>query len=1211
MTKGINKVSGPLPILQPNLGHPLVQGKYCKGCHYQHTGGRRIEPDGSGINGIMLVGDSPWKEEIAANRNFSGAAGRWLDSILVKRGLNRDDFTVTNSYWCAPPALGYNDEPWKYPAAEYAQKQCRPYLDEYVSKHVPKVFVALGNVALRRLTGFDGIEGNHSYVIPSVYDNIPAVPTFHPSSFLQGNWRYTIAFILALAKAVEISNGTYNETKLSIIEDPPPTYLDRPGNSPIPSMMCDIETPRSLQGKDEEESEDDPSYNIIRMGFSVSPWYGCSFPFEGDYIRRAKELVRRTKTLIFWNKNYDLPRLKANGFELHPDVIIIDAMWAWHFLYSDLPKALQFAAPFFYNGKPWKHLHSQRPAFYNCLHGFTNLKLFGGGRAKLQDVVNEKRELWLEGMDDLGRTIPVKIIDWHRAPQGKNNWIRITTDLGKGTIWCTKDHKIWTGSTWKEAQELIIGERIQSSNKGNISLIHGTILGDSHVSKRGRLSYSHCEAQKAWFDRKSACLEATKPNQATGGYGGRTWHTDAGVSRGWRDIFYTNLGKRFVPPPDSAALAVWYCDDGCWAVCDDTKNQIGNPRIALHGFYNQGDAFKWFGSQFGDKNVSFYNQSIAIIGEARHLFFDRIKAYVPPEMQYKLPPFYRGFYCGWIETPTTQWAIVKYIKATKARGSRYCVTVDHHTHRFFTTGGLVRNCMDNAVQMGVYEGTKAQLIRDNRWDRFWSHCVKVDPIYVSMGNAGVKVDTEARIPFMQAMENEALVELKKVQELLPPKLVNIQESFKPLKQPVDKDKDSTSQKLIKSLVTVTKGEVATQTKDGTYVLSIDNKPVMRPIYRRYIPFNPNSRDSLLELMRELKVKIPHARGDDRDSTEAKYLKRFTKYPIFRHCVNYKQRLKFVSTYNWALDDGNRAHTTYGFHPSTWRSSSRNVNLGNIPKRYELAKLFRRTIIAERGCKLIEIDRSGLEAVLVGYWAKSPEYIKLAKAGVHSYLGAIILGQEVPWSVIRDTPLPELKKILKVFKKLGGDDYEGWKRCVHGSSYLLSPFGMHDEYEEYFPTEYAAQKVQDILFSSPAGQAIRQYHKMTLDEVQHKKYLDNSFQYRHYFWGPLYKFNKRDKRWVVDHEGDAKRAIAFRPQSDGAAIQREDILAIAPIPDIGNLLRLPTYDSLVFETPNRLVDKAIEVMANQFNKPIPELGGLDIGFEIKVGLNLAEMDEIVI
>lgn len=880
-----------LPILQSK-----VEGPYCDGCEYQKTGVRRVLPDGTGDNGILIVGDSPWVSEVAAGRPFAGASGNWLDTILSKRGLQREDFLVANSLWCKPPSLGMNDDPEDYPEAQLAQEQCKPYLDDLIRDRKPKVMLALGNVALKRLTGHSDITYNHAYLFNSLH-GVPVIPTLHPSGILQGNHKYTIAFILALAKAVSIADGSFEITKTKLVEDPDPAYITYPGRGDLPDtlpLMCDIETPKSLAGRNEEEAEDDPSYQIIRMGFSVNAWAGVSFPYEGDYIRRARELVRRARVLIFWNKNYDVPRLRANGFDFHPAVQIIDAMWAWHWLYSDLPKALGFAAPFFYNGPSWKHLASQRPAYYNA--------------------------------------------------------------------------------------------------------------------------------------------------------------------------------------------------------------------------------------------------------------------------------------------------------------------------------------MDNAIQMGVYQGIKAQLIADKRWDRFWSHCVKVEPIYVRMGEAGVKVDKVARETFMQAMADEAHSYLLKVQELLPAKFTFKKQTETLQREPKpSKGKVKPLKARFLSLVRIDKVEVPAFHKDGSPVVTAGGDQLTKPVWVKHNPFNPNSRDNLLDLMRFLKVKIPKARGEDRESTEAKYLKRKgEKYPIFRACVNYKQRSKLISTYNWPLDADDRAHTTYGFHPSTWRSSSRNVNLGNIPKRLELAKLFRRLLIADKGCKLIEIDRSAIEAVLVGYWAKSPEYIKLAKAGVHSFLGSHVLGEPIPWEVVRDTPLDELKRILKVYKKKGGMDYEAWKRCIHGSNYLLSAYGMHDEYEEFFPTEGAAAKVQGVYFASPAGVAVRSYHKATLEEVHSKHYLDNSFEYRHYFYGPLYKYNKRGKKWEVDHEGDAKRAIAFRPQSDAAAIQREDLLAFEPYDWFKVLERLPTYDSIVIESPVDKVDASIEVLVKQFAKPIPELAGVEgypdgltIGFEVKVGQNLAEMDEVTI
>src|SRR5256885_274324 len=102
----------PLSILGQGLGRmkeprliilviqSIPEGAYCDNCSYQPTGIRRVLPDGSGDNGVMLVGDGPWTEEVAAGKPFVGASGRWLDNLLVKRGLRREDFLVTNTTWC-------------------------------------------------------------------------------------------------------------------------------------------------------------------------------------------------------------------------------------------------------------------------------------------------------------------------------------------------------------------------------------------------------------------------------------------------------------------------------------------------------------------------------------------------------------------------------------------------------------------------------------------------------------------------------------------------------------------------------------------------------------------------------------------------------------------------------------------------------------------------------------------------------------------------------------------------------------------------------------------------------------------------------------------------------------------------------------------------------------------------------------------------------
>src|SRR5215472_5184733 len=138
-------------------------------------------------------------------------------------------------------------------------------------------------------------------------------------------------------------------------------------------------------------------------------------------------------------------------------------------------------------------------------------------------------------------------------------------------------------------------------------------------------------------------------------------------------------------------------------------------------------------------------------------------------------------------------------------------------------------------------------------------------------------------------------------------------------------------------------------------------------YSRVEPFNPHSSDQVLALMKHMKLKIPKKRGEDRETTEAKYLKRYgKKHGVFRTIIDCREAQKATSTYIYPTNSESRVVTTFGFHPSTWRKSSRNVNLQNIPVRNdEMAEAIRSTMVASPGTVLVEADYEAIEAVIVG------------------------------------------------------------------------------------------------------------------------------------------------------------------------------------------------------------------------------------------------------
>src|SRR5215472_53233 len=163
----------------------LVCGPHCDGCPQEAIGERRILPDGKGSSRILIVGDSPWKDEIKQGKPFAGAAGAYLEKLIRMVGRERSDYIITNTMNCKPPRLQWTDSEEALPAIT----QCSPYLDELVRAVKPKVIIPLGNVALRRVCGVSGIQARQAYVHDSVF-GIPAVPTFHPSFIMQGNHKF-------------------------------------------------------------------------------------------------------------------------------------------------------------------------------------------------------------------------------------------------------------------------------------------------------------------------------------------------------------------------------------------------------------------------------------------------------------------------------------------------------------------------------------------------------------------------------------------------------------------------------------------------------------------------------------------------------------------------------------------------------------------------------------------------------------------------------------------------------------------------------------------------------------------------------------------------------------------------------------------------------------------------------------------------------------
>jgi DNA polymerase len=132
--------------------------------------------EGDPSAGVMFIGEGPGADEDRTGRPFVGQAGKLLDRMIFAMGFERHEVYIANVVKCRPPG---NRDPKEDEVAA-----CAAYLDRQIDLIVPKVIVALGKPASRRLTGTNkpmgALRGRWSS-----YRGIPLMPTFHSAYLLR------------------------------------------------------------------------------------------------------------------------------------------------------------------------------------------------------------------------------------------------------------------------------------------------------------------------------------------------------------------------------------------------------------------------------------------------------------------------------------------------------------------------------------------------------------------------------------------------------------------------------------------------------------------------------------------------------------------------------------------------------------------------------------------------------------------------------------------------------------------------------------------------------------------------------------------------------------------------------------------------------------------------------------------------------------------
>jgi DNA polymerase I-like protein with 3'-5' exonuclease and polymerase domains len=273
----------------------------------------------------------------------------------------------------------------------------------------------------------------------------------------------------------------------------------------------------------------------------------------------------------------------------------------------------------------------------------------------------------------------------------------------------------------------------------------------------------------------------------------------------------------------------------------------------------------------------------------------------------------------------------------------------------------------------------------------------------------------------------------------------------------------------------------------------------------------------------------------------------------------------------------------------------------------VASGFRKCIVAAPDCLLVEADFSAIEAVLTGYFMDDPNYMRLARIGIHTYLTSHLVGKPVDFRQPDLFVLEELAKIKDACKT----EYARAKRVVHGTNYGLTPIGMVNNYPEFF-TRSSASKIQNLYYDlCPKLKPWQDQVRLRAHKQGFLGGSDHPFRYKHYFWD-VFTWNSKTKSYSLG--SDANKVVAFYPQSTAAGVIYEASLRLVEDAKFATLfygktpIRALIHDSILCEVPENRLEDAYNALHREMTKPVPQLGGLSFGVAVKVGKNWGEMKE---
>ena len=365
---------------------------------------------------------------------------------------------------------------------------------------------------------------------------------------------------------------------------------------------------------------------------------------------------------------------------------------------------------------------------FGCFSYNTRVTLADGTQEKIGKIVNQKLPVEVLSYDpESDRIVPRKVVSWfNNGPAERFLQFTVAKSGGNGRsqFAATENHLIRTPGGWREAGEVIAGDRVMVSEPVRLSdqqwqVVLGSLMGDGALSPntRGRsgtrFRMGHGAKQVEYLDWKASLFANIEQSRSTNASGAAFVDLtplpelaelrEAVYLAGQKVISWDYL-KKLTP----LSLAVWYMDDGSFSVrakglqertrdgsgrseiCVQAMSPDSRTRLVEHlaGAFDLHPTLTTKGAR---------EQAVLVFAKDETDKLHRLIApFVHPSMQYKLLPKYQGQFAVAPEfvaarmRPVPARVLDVHVKPPTRSMNRFDIEVEGN-HNYFVDGVMVHN----------------------------------------------------------------------------------------------------------------------------------------------------------------------------------------------------------------------------------------------------------------------------------------------------------------------------------------------------------------------------------------------------------------------------------------------------------------------------------------------------------------------------------------